>query len=201
MATSAVKMHSAPQVLSRSVVLVGLMGSGKSSVGERLASLLAVPFYDSDAEIVAATGMSIPEIFASVGEKGFRDRERRVIVRLLAGRPAVIATGGGGFLDPDTRAAIRSRAVSVWLRAELDVLWDRVRDRPGRPLLKVSDPRAALADLYRRRAPIYSEANLVVDSQRDSDPLGIARETLKAVQAHASAPPLRARLRRVTAAV
>ena len=163
------------------MVLVGLMGSGKSSVGKRLASLLGAPFYDSDAEIVAAAGMSIPEIFASVGERGFRDGERRVIARLLAGRPAVIATGGGGFLDPDTRANIRSRAISVWLRADLEVLWERVRNRPGRPLLKVNDPHAALAELHRRRTPIYSEADIIVDSRRNSDPAQTAREALKSI--------------------
>lgn len=190
MTAPAFDMRSDSPSLLRSVVLVGLMGSGKSSVGERLASLLGVSFHDSDAEIVTATGMSIPEIFASIGEQGFRDTERRVIARLLAGRPAVIATGGGGFLDPDTRATIRSRAISVWLRADLDVLWERVRDRPGRPLLKVSDPRATLADLYRRRAPIYSKAAIVVDSPRDSDPWSIAQETLKAVQMHTPALPL-----------
>ncbi len=175
-----------PPSLPCSVVLVGLMGSGKSSVGRRLASLVGAPFFDSDAEIVTAAGMSIPEIFASMGEQGFRDGERRVIARLLAGRPSVIATGGG-FLDPETRANIRSRAISVWLRADLDVLWDRVRDRPGRPLLKVADPRAALADLHRRRTPIYSEADVVVDSRRNSDPAQIAREALTAILAHVQA--------------
>lgn len=181
------EMQSRTPLLARSVVLVGLMGSGKSSVGKRLASLFDAPFHDSDAEIVTAAGMSIPEIFDSVGERGFRDGERRVIARLLAGQPAVIATGGGGFLDPDTRANIRNCAISVWLRADLEVLWERVRNRPGRPLLKVIDPRAALADLHRRRTPIYSEADVIVDSRRDSDPWQVARETLAAVRGHAPA--------------
>lgn len=187
MADTVRDMPSGPRLLPCSVVLVGLMGSGKSSVGKRLASLLDAPFYNSDAEIVTAAGMSIPEIFASVGEQGFRDGERRVIARLLAGRPSVISTGGGGFLDPDTRANIRSRAISVWLRADLDVLWERVRDRPGRPLLQVTDPRAVLADLHRRRAPIYSEADVIVDSRRNSDPAQTAREALKSILVHVEA--------------
>jgi shikimate kinase len=124
--------------------------------------------------MVPAAGISIREIFAFIWEQGFWDRERRVVARLLAGRPAAIAAGGGGFLNMDARAAIRSRAVSVWLRAELNVFWDRVRDRPGRPLLKVSGPPATLVDLHRRRAPIYSEADVVVDSRPDFDQWGVA---------------------------
>ncbi|WP_297970017.1 shikimate kinase, partial [uncultured Amaricoccus sp.] len=141
----------APAHLNRTLVLVGLMGAGKTSVGKRLAALLGVPFTDSDAEIVAAAGMSIPEIFASLGEPAFRDGERRVIARLLSDSPRVLATGGGAFIEPRTRAEIRAQATSVWLRADLDLLWDRVRDRPGRPLLAAPDPRAVLADLDRRR--------------------------------------------------
>ena len=125
---------------ARPIVLVGLMGAGKTSVGKRLAALLGVPFADSDAEIVEAAGMSIPEIFASLGEPAFRDGERRVIARLLAERPGVLATGGGAFIEARTRAEIAARATSVWLRADLDLLWDRVRDRPGRPLLQTADP-------------------------------------------------------------
>lgn len=171
-----------PLRLVRTVVLVGLMGAGKTSVGKRLASLLGAPFIDSDTEIAEAAGMSIPEIFASFGEQAFRDGERRVMMRLLGDGPKIVATGGGGFVEPRTRAEIRLRATSVWIRAEPDLLWERVRDRPGRPLLQVPDPRAALEDLHRRRAQIYAEADITVDSRRDATPLTMAHEILAAVQ-------------------
>ena len=171
--------------LLRTITLVGLMGAGKTSVGKRLAGLLHVPFVDSDHEIATAAGMSIPEIFASLGEPAFRDGERRVIARLLASdRPMVLATGGGAFIEPRTRAEIAGNATSVWIRADLDLLWDRVRDRPGRPLLQTADPRAALADLDRRRAPIYARAAVIVDSRRGASHEAMAREILAAVAAH-----------------
>ncbi|HRO11611.1 MAG TPA: shikimate kinase [Amaricoccus sp.] len=181
----------APAHLNRTLVLVGLMGAGKTSVGKRLAALLGVPFTDSDAEIVAAAGMSIPEIFASLGEPAFRDGERRVIARLLSDSPRVLATGGGAFIEPRTRAEIRAQATSVWLRADLDLLWDRVRDRPGRPLLAAPDPRAVLADLDRRRSPVYAEADVVVDSRRGASHEAMAREIIAAVRAHDQAHPAR----------
>jgi shikimate kinase len=134
----------AAPVLARTLVLVGLMGAGKTSVGKRLAGHLGVRFVDSDSEIETAAGMSIPEIFATLGEPAFRDGERRVIGRLLAEAPCVLATGGGAFIEPRTRAEITEQATSVWIRAGLDLLWDRVRDRPGRPLLDAPDPRAVL---------------------------------------------------------
>jgi shikimate kinase len=175
---------SRPPRLTRAVVLVGLMGAGKTSVGKRLANLLQVPFVDSDTEIVEAAGMSIPEIFASLGEPAFRDGERRVIARLLAGPPGVLATGGGAFIEPRTRAEIKARATSVWLRADLALLWDRVRDRPGRPLLQASNPRAVLADLDRRRAPVYAEADVTVDSRRGASHETMARAIVRAVAAY-----------------
>ncbi len=170
--------------LMRTITLVGLMGAGKTSVGKRLAGLLHVPFVDSDHEITEAAGMSIAEIFASLGEAAFRDGERRVIARLLADRPVVLATGGGAFIEPRTRAQIAGGATSVWIRADLDLLWDRVRDRPGRPLLQVTDPRAVLADLERRRSPIYAEADVIVDSRRGATHEAMAREILAAICAH-----------------
>jgi len=173
----------APPVLRRPLVLVGLMGAGKTSVGKRLAALLGVPFTDSDHEIVAAAGMSIPEIFASLGEPAFRDGERRVIVRLLGERTGVLATGGGAFIEPRTRAEIKARATSVWLRADLDLLWDRVRDRPGRPLLQTADPRGTLAELDRSRSPIYAEADVIVDSRRGASHEAMARTIIAAVSA------------------
>jgi shikimate kinase len=175
---------SRPPRLTRALVLVGLMGAGKTSVGKRLANLLQVPFVDSDTEIVEAAGMSIPEIFASLGEPAFRDGERRVIARLLAGPPGVLATGGGAFIEPRTRAEIKARATSVWLRADLALLWDRVRDRPGRPLLQASNPRAVLADLDRRRAPVYAEADVTVDSRRGASHETMARAIVRAVAAY-----------------
>jgi shikimate kinase len=175
--------------LRRPLVLVGLMGAGKTSVGKRLAALLGAPFTDSDNEIVVAAGMSIPEIFASLGEPAFRDGERRVIVRLLGERVGVLATGGGAFIEPRTRAEIKARATSVWLRADLDLLWDRVRDRPGRPLLLTPNPRATLADLLDRRSPVYAEADVTVDSRRGASHEAMARAIIAAVQARDRAHP------------
>ena len=149
---------------ARSVVLVGLMGAGKSKVGRRLATRLGLPFFDSDVEIEAAAGETIPEIFRNRGEAVFRDGERRVIARLLAQPPHVLATGGGAFMDAATRGLIARRAVSIWLRAELDVLLARVARRSNRPLLQQRDPRAVLAELIERRHPIYAGADITLDS-------------------------------------
>ncbi len=150
--------------LDKSIVLVGLMGAGKTSIGRRLAARLGLPFKDADAEIEAAAAATIPEIFERLGEPAFRDGERRVIARLLDGPVHVLATGGGAFMDPVTRAAIAKGGVSVWLRADLDVLLARVSRRSNRPLLQHSDPRAVLAELIGRRHPVYAEADLVIDS-------------------------------------
>jgi shikimate kinase len=149
---------------SRSIVLVGLMGAGKTKIGRRLAARLELPFFDSDEEIESAAGETIEEIFTNRGEAMFRDGERRVIARLLQGPVHVLATGGGAFMDPQTRRIIARRGVSVWLRAELDVLFARVSRRTNRPLLKTPDPRAVLAELITRRHPIYGEADVTVDS-------------------------------------
>lgn len=151
-------------VPQRTIVLVGLMGAGKTKIGRRLASRLNLPFFDSDSEIETAAGESIEEIFRHHGEAAFRDGERRVIARLLAQPTHVLATGGGAFMDAATRAAIARRGVSVWLRADLDVLLTRVSRRSNRPLLQQSDPRGVLAALIERRHPVYAEADLVIDS-------------------------------------
>jgi shikimate kinase len=148
----------------RTIVLVGLMGAGKTNIGRRLAARLNLPFFDSDNEIETAAGESIEEIFRNRGEAAFRDGERRVIARLLAQPTHVLATGGGAFIDPATRSVIARRGVSVWLRADLDVLLARVSRRNNRPLLQHSDPRAVLAALIEHRHPIYAEADLVIDS-------------------------------------
>lgn len=148
----------------KTIVLVGLMGAGKSSIGRRLAQVLALPFTDADTEIEAAAGVSVEEIFARDGEAAFRSGERRVIARLLDNPVQVLATGGGAFMDPETRALIRARAISIWLKADLDVLLARVSRRNNRPLLKEGEPRAILARLIDERYPIYAEADITVDS-------------------------------------
>lgn len=149
----------------RSIVLVGLMGCGKSSVGRRLASRLGIGFVDADEEIERVAAKTIVEIFADHGEAYFRDGERRVIGRLLASGPQVLATGGGAFINPETRAKIRERGVSVWLRAELPVLMRRVSKRDTRPLLKTGDPEATMRDLMAKRYPVYAEADVTVESR------------------------------------
>ena len=152
----------------RSIVLVGLMGAGKTSIGRRLAARLGLPFHDADAEIELAAGCTIPEIFARYGEKEFRDGERRVIRRLLSGDPVVLATGGGAFMDPETRAIVRGEAVSVWLRCSLPVLVRRVAGRDNRPLLTAGDPATILRGLMDSRHPVYAEADVVVDCGDES---------------------------------
>src|SRR5437764_5026175 len=149
----------------RSLVLVGMMGAGKSSIGRRLAARLDLAFVDADLEIEKAAGMSIPDIFATRGEGEFRAGEARVILRLLEGGPQVLATGGGAFLNADTRAAIASKGISIWLKAEFDVLMKRIKRRHDRPLLKTDDPGATLRKLMQERDPIYALADLTVQSR------------------------------------
>ncbi|MBM3563629.1 MAG: 3-dehydroquinate synthase [Alphaproteobacteria bacterium] len=161
----------------RAIVLVGMMGSGKSAIGQRLAARLGLAFVDADAEIVAAAGMSIPEIFAKFGERYFRDGERRVIMRLLNGGPIVLATGGGAFLDPRTRDRIAERGVSVWLDADLKILMKRVRRKNDRPLLHTDDPEETLRALMEARRPLYELADLRVES-RDIPQDAMADDTL-----------------------
>jgi len=154
-------------VLARPIVLIGLMGAGKSSVGLKLADLLGTGFADSDDEIEKAANLSVAEIFERFGEAHFRAGERRVLARLLAGPPMVIATGGGAFMDAETRALVRQKAISVWLRAGLDVLVQRTAGRGHRPLLNKGNPREILATLIKQRYPIYAEADITVDSLAD----------------------------------
>ncbi|MDE3015632.1 MAG: shikimate kinase [Pseudomonadota bacterium] len=155
----------APFALPRPIVLVGLMGAGKSTVGRRLAAALSLTFVDSDNEIVEAAGCSIADIFESYGEAIFRDLEQRVLLRLVSNvTPSVIATGGGAFLNPAIRCVIKEKAISVWLKAELPVLLDRVSRRDTRPLLKSGDKGAILSKLMADRYPIYAEADLTIDS-------------------------------------
>jgi len=161
-------LPSLPEALAgRSIVLIGLMGAGKTSVGRRLAARLGLPFVDADAEIEQAAGCSVAEIFERYGEAEFREGERRVITRLLAGDPHVIATGGGAFVQPDTRAAIRREAITLWLRCPHHVLVRRVTGRPHRPLINQGDPGEVLARLIEQRHPIYAEADVIVDCADD----------------------------------
>lgn len=153
------------QLGGRSIVLVGLMGAGKTSIGKRIAARLQLPFVDADAEIEKAAQATIPEIFARHGEAYFRDGERRVIRRLLDGKPKVLATGGGAFMSAETQAAILEGAVSVWLRAELDVLMARVRKRSNRPLLMNDDPEGTMRRLMDERYPVYEKADIHIASR------------------------------------
>lgn len=150
--------------LDKSIVLVGLMGVGKTTVGRRLAASLNLPFADSDQEIETAAGMSIADIFETHGEADFRRGEKRVIERLVNGRQCVLATGGGAFVDDDSRALIKSKCISIWLRADLDVLMRRVSKRATRPLLQTEDPRAVMERLMTERAPFYAQADFTIDS-------------------------------------
>jgi shikimate kinase len=155
---------SSPLSVPRTVALVGLMGAGKSAIGKRLAIRLGLPFVDADDEIERAAGCSIAEFFDRFGETEFRAGERRVISRLLAGPPHVLSTGGGAYMDAETRGLMRKHAITVWLRADLDVLHDRVRKRSHRPLLRQGDPKDILARLISQRYPVYAEADIVVES-------------------------------------
>jgi shikimate kinase len=179
----AVSDQSNPYRIDRPIVLVGLMGVGKSTDGRRLARQLKLPFFDADAEIEAAASASVEEIFARHGEAAFRDGERRVIARLVSGPPIVLSTGGGAFIDPITRALILEKAFSIWLKADLELLLKRVSKRGGRPLLKGGDPRKIMADLMERRYPIYAEADLVVES-RGGPHEHVVMEILTALRAH-----------------
>jgi shikimate kinase/3-dehydroquinate synthase len=150
-------------IAGRSIVLVGLMGAGKTSIGRRLAARLGLPFRDADQEIELAAGCTIPELFARYGEPAFRDGERRVIRRLLAGDPMVLAFGGGAFMDEQTRETARSEAVTVWLRCTLQTLVRRVATRDNRPLLNGRDREETLRHLMEVRYPVYAEADVIVD--------------------------------------
>jgi shikimate kinase len=170
---------------SRSLVLVGMMGAGKSSVGRKLATRLVLPFADADTEIEAAAGMTIPEIFEIRGEPEFRSGEARVIARLLDGGPQVLATGGGAYMNAETRKLIGQKGVSVWLRAEFDILMRRIRRRTDRPLLHTADPETTVKRLIDERYPVYALSDLVIDS-RDVSHEVIVEELIAALADHFS---------------
>jgi shikimate kinase len=174
---------SPPLRVTRTVALVGLMGAGKSSIGRRLAQRLGLPFIDADSEIEAAAGSTIEEIFQRHGEAAFRDGERRVIARLLESPTHVLATGGGAFMDPSTRALLRARTISIWLRADIELMLARVGRRGNRPLLKRGEPRAVLEQLMAQRYAIYAEADLTVDSI-DGPPEATLERVLAALATH-----------------
>ena len=164
----------------RNLVFVGLMGAGKSSIGRLVAQELKLSFIDTDHEIERVSSMTIPELFAAYGEQEFRALETRVIERLLKGEPRVISTGGGAFINANTRAEIKQCGLSVWLKAELDVLWERVSKRDGRPLLKTANPKQTLENLMNERYPVYAEADLTVMSRNVRKDV-IVRDVLDAI--------------------
>ncbi len=168
--------------LKKTIVLVGMMGAGKTAVGKALALALAVPFLDSDDEIVKAAGMSIAEIFARDGEAFFRARETEVITRLMKEEIGVLSTGGGAFLAAKNRDVITNSGVSVWLRADIDLLWSRVRRRNTRPLLRTENPRQTLAQLCQAREPLYAKANLAVDCRAGYSIEAMASSVIEAVK-------------------
>lgn len=174
-------------VPERTIVLVGMMGVGKTTIGRRLAALLHLPFRDADHEIEAAAGYTIPEIFARFGEPAFRDGERRVIARLLAGPRHVLATGGGAFMNAATREAVKRRGVSIWLKADIDVLVERVGRKSNRPLLQNGDPRATMRRLAEERYPVYAEADITVES-RDGPHERVVRAIVQALRDHGAIP-------------
>ena len=169
--------------LPKSLVLAGMMGAGKTSIGRRGAARLGVPFVDADDEIESAAGCSIEDIFESYGEAAFRDGERRVIERLLDRPVHVLATGGGAFADADTRKAILGRCISIWLRAEPDVLWRRVSRRSNRPMLMTENPQETLKKLIDKRYPLYAEADITVESV-DGPPEDVVNAVIDAVKAY-----------------
>jgi shikimate kinase len=173
----------------RTIALVGLMGAGKSSVGRRLAEALSLPFRDGDDEIERAAGMTVPEIFELYGETPFREAERRVIARLLSGPPHILATGGGAFMDPATRALMRENALVVWLKADVDILAKRVARKDNRPLLQGKNPRDVLAALAEVRYPVYAEADITVESG-DLPHAAAVDAVIAAIQAHIAAEPV-----------
>ena len=171
-------------ILHKTVAFVGMMGSGKSAIGNAVARTLDVPFRDSDQEIERAANMTIAEIFARDGEAFFRQKESQVLERLLGGVPAILSTGGGAFLSEKNRRLIAERGVAVWLKADLPLLWSRVKHKDTRPLLRVPDPRARLAELYEERQPHYQKAGIAVEANAAYSIQDMANRVIEALLAH-----------------
>lgn len=170
--------------MRRNIVMIGMMGAGKTAIGGELARRLGRPFVDTDAEIERAATMSIPEIFARDGEEFFRARESEVLGRVLAAGDSVVSTGGGAWLRPENRARVSENGVSVWLDCDLDTLWHRVRQRPTRPLLQTADPRGTLERLLTERAPLYALADIRVTARRGDSIEQTTKRALEAIEAH-----------------
>ncbi|AKS45925.1 shikimate kinase [Octadecabacter temperatus] len=171
------------QILRRTVVLVGMMGSGKTAIGRELAYRLNVPYVDSDAEIEAAANATISEIFERSGEPFFRDREAEVIARLLQSEPCILSTGGGAYLAERNRAAISEQGVAVWLDAELELLWERVRHKDTRPLLRTADPKKTLSEIFEQRAPVYALADMRAEAKAEFSIYEMTDEVLQVLAA------------------
>jgi shikimate kinase len=170
--------------LRKTVVMIGMMGAGKTAVGSAVARILHVPFLDSDDEIEKAANMTVAEVFKRDGEAFFREKEAQVLSRLLSGPPCILSTGGGAFLAPRNRAAIAAKGVAVWLRADIDLLWNRVRHKATRPLLRTPNPRQTLQTLLDDRAPVYAQAEIVIDARADYSIDDMANRVIAALTEH-----------------
>lgn len=170
--------------MKKTIVLIGMMGAGKSAVGNALSRILGAPFVDSDEEIERAANMSVAEVFKRDGEPFFRARESEVLARLLSGPPCILSTGGGAFLAEANRRAIAEKGVAVWLKADLELLWNRVRHKTTRPLLKTADPKGTLAALLTAREPVYAEAAVTVLARPEYSVEEMAGKVIEALQAH-----------------
>ncbi|HQU69345.1 MAG TPA: shikimate kinase [Albidovulum sp.] len=170
--------------LKKTVVLIGMMGAGKSAVGNALSRILGAPFVDSDEEIERAANMSVAEVFKRDGEPFFRARESEVLLRLLSGPPCILSTGGGAFLAEANRKAIAEKGVAVWLKADLELLWNRVRHKTTRPLLKTADPKGTLTALLAAREPVYAEAAVTVQARSEYSVEDMAGKVIEALQSH-----------------
>ncbi|EJF87140.1 shikimate kinase [Bartonella rattimassiliensis 15908] len=178
---SQIKRQILSSIDNQALVFVGLMGAGKSVIGKRIANMLGLPFYDSDQEIEKAAQMSIKEIFQIYGEAEFRILEQRIILNLIKKRPLVLATGGGAYMNQDTRQAIHQNGISIWLKVDLDILMQRVSKRPTRPLLQTANPKETMQKLMEQRYPIYAKANLTINSYKES-PYSLAKNVIRSLQ-------------------
>ncbi|WP_156850573.1 shikimate kinase [Bartonella refiksaydamii] len=183
--TTQIKKQLLSTLDTRALVLVGLMGAGKSVIGKRVATILNLPFYDSDQEIEKAAQMTITELFETYGEPEFRALEQRVILNLIKKKPLVLATGGGAYINQNIRKAIHQNGISIWLKVDLDILMKRVSRRPTRPLLQTENPKETMKKLMKQRYPIYAKANLTINSHKESRHT-VAKNVIRSVQHYLS---------------